>query len=655
MKQVPRILLRTLGSMDVAIILLLAVAVSSVIGTLLKQNEPYQNYIIKFGPFWHQFYKTLGLYDVYSSLWFITVLGFLVASTSICIFQHTPAVLRTIRNFRLNLSRQSLLAMPQQEEGFYSVSAEDAHAIICQHLKRVGYRFRSHLQGEQYTVAAMKGACNRLGYLSTHIAIVVICIGGLLDGNLPLKFKLLTSQLRLEKENDKPIALIPASSRLTADNSSFRGNVSIAEGKAVNIAFLNVADGYLIQELPFAIEVLDFHIEHYLSGQPKSFASDLLIHDPQEAESFAATITVNNPLRYKGLSIYQSSFSDGGSSIDIRLHPFGNVDSEILELSSQIGKNLLLEHNEQNLILEFDDFRLFNIFASDDQASGKKFDDRGPSLTFKIRQQDGSAREFINYMYPIKIDERYFFLSGIRNSPDENFSYLHIPADENQSLNSFLRFQALLHDQQAVKDVTQVIAQQAGQLSEELAESIITLVNLFKEGGFEAIQNHLSVNVPREKRAMATEIYMNMLQAVLQKLYLKMLSEENLDISENTIDARLPFLQDLIAASSALPYYEAPFFLELQDFEHKQATGLQITRTPGKKYVYLGFTMLIAGIFLLFYTYHQRIWILIEKTRNGSQLIIAGKSNRQQHKFSEDFDKLSKTINTELSAADKME
>ncbi len=89
-----------MGSMNLAITLLVAVALSSVIGTLLKQNESYQSYIIKFGPFWHELYLSLGLYDVYSSAWFIGILSFLVISTSICITQNGPGILRSMQRFR---------------------------------------------------------------------------------------------------------------------------------------------------------------------------------------------------------------------------------------------------------------------------------------------------------------------------------------------------------------------------------------------------------------------------------------------------------------------------------------------------------------------------------------------------------------------------
>ena len=61
--------------MNLAITILVVVAIASVIGTVLKQNQPYTDYIIKFGPFWHQVFLKLGLYDVYGAIWFLLLLG----------------------------------------------------------------------------------------------------------------------------------------------------------------------------------------------------------------------------------------------------------------------------------------------------------------------------------------------------------------------------------------------------------------------------------------------------------------------------------------------------------------------------------------------------------------------------------------------------
>ena len=84
-----------LSSMRFAVSLLTILAIASVVGTVLKQAEPYANYISQFGPFWFPVFEALGLYDVYHAAWFLAILGFLVLSTSLCIFRNGPAMRKT--------------------------------------------------------------------------------------------------------------------------------------------------------------------------------------------------------------------------------------------------------------------------------------------------------------------------------------------------------------------------------------------------------------------------------------------------------------------------------------------------------------------------------------------------------------------------------
>ena len=67
-----------LSSMRFAISLLTVIAIASVIGTVLKQNEPYPNYVNQFGPFWAEVFRSLTLPTVYSAWWFLLILTFLV-------------------------------------------------------------------------------------------------------------------------------------------------------------------------------------------------------------------------------------------------------------------------------------------------------------------------------------------------------------------------------------------------------------------------------------------------------------------------------------------------------------------------------------------------------------------------------------------------
>ena len=99
-----------LSSMRFAIALLTVICIASVIGTVLKQNEPMGNYINQFGPFWAEVFSVMSLYNVYSAWWFMVILGFLVVSTSLCVARNTPKIWVDVRSYKENIREQSLKA-----------------------------------------------------------------------------------------------------------------------------------------------------------------------------------------------------------------------------------------------------------------------------------------------------------------------------------------------------------------------------------------------------------------------------------------------------------------------------------------------------------------------------------------------------------------
>ena len=55
-----------LSSMRFAVALLSLLGVASIIGTVLQQSQAMPDYLVKFGPFWTEIFKFLGLFDVYA-------------------------------------------------------------------------------------------------------------------------------------------------------------------------------------------------------------------------------------------------------------------------------------------------------------------------------------------------------------------------------------------------------------------------------------------------------------------------------------------------------------------------------------------------------------------------------------------------------------
>lgn len=79
---------------------------------------------------------------------------------------------------------------------------------------------------------------NKWGYIFAHLAIIVICVGGLIDCNLLLKIGMLTGKIEPDATSMFAKDFKPEST-LSANNLSFRGDVNIVEGQTVDVVFLN--------------------------------------------------------------------------------------------------------------------------------------------------------------------------------------------------------------------------------------------------------------------------------------------------------------------------------------------------------------------------------------------------------------------------------
>ncbi|MEE4291155.1 MAG: cytochrome c biogenesis protein ResB [Cycloclasticus sp.] len=630
--------LKFLGSMNLAITLLVALSVAAIIGTVLQQNQPYTDYIIKFGPFWFDVFNQIGLYDVYSSSWFLFILFFLVLSTSTCIYRNAPNMLREMREYRQNIQLKTLENYLNTHSWVLLQSVEDIQHVVQKILPHNGYSARLK-EGDGYVlISGMKGGASRLGYILTHVAIVLICIGGLIDGNAILKAREMLGQVVPETRN---IAAsdVPQISRLGFNNQSFRGSVSIPEGRQTDVLFLNYKDGYLVQELPFSVEVKDFRIEHYESGQPKSFESDLVVYDERLSVPIEETISVNHPLIYDGYSIYQASFSDGGSELDMLAWPLAGANKLPQKVKTKVGDEFQMNVLNEPWVLEASNFRLFNINPSDNPE--KKFENAGPSVQFKMRNKMGEAKEFLNYMVPVERDGAYYYLSGVRGSPAEEFRYLYVPVDDKGGIDRFMAYLHALGDEELLQRIATeqnfIGATLPTKNTAQLNEAMIRLVRLFVKNGMDGVIEQVEKNAPAEKLDEVSKLYVRVLQQMLGAVYVDVLIKEGVDVSLGVDETKAEFFDAASAAIGAMGRYGSPVYFQLSSFVHHQASGLQIAKAPGKNLVYPGCAMLILGVFLMFYAPQQRLWAWLEQADDGVKFVLAGHAIRNKLDFSKQF------------------
>lgn len=148
---------------------------------------------------------------------------------------------------------------PQQLKSIYET-------IIA---KRFGY---SHTEDSEngFCIFAEKWRWTRLGVYVVHLSIVLLLIGAFLGSNF-----------------------------------GFEGYVNIPEGKGVT--GVRVSNSDKMYPLDFEVRCEDFKVTFYESGTPREFRSSLTILENNKPV-FQKDIIVNDPLRFRGINIFQSSY-----------------------------------------------------------------------------------------------------------------------------------------------------------------------------------------------------------------------------------------------------------------------------------------------------------------------------------------------------------
>jgi len=493
-------------------------------------------------------------------------------------------------------------------------------------------------------IVAKKGSFQKLGYIFTHLAIIIISAGGLLDGNLKLKTQEFLGLKEIQLL-DLPLSEIPSKNRLESNNFSYRANVLLAEGEKQDVGVIPSKDGYLIQELPFSVGLKNFNIEHYSSGQPKSFESDLILTSKLTGKIKQQKISVNKPFTFEGVTIYQSDFQDGGTKLNILITDLQSNDKS-QPMKAEVFKNNNLIYMDQSFSFEFQDFRLFNILDID-SSQKKNSKNVGPNFTYKIRNESGQANEYQTYQLPMKLDGRYFFVSGMRATPQEDFKFLKMPADSERGLDGFLIFKNLLLNKKAIENaINQVILSSSSSKDvnvDNLKLSTSKLFKTFQQGGYNQIALSIDKNIPNQEQESAANAYIKIIHLVANQILFDYQKNNTLTEVFEHEDLSL-FTQDALNAYSDSFFYGTPLFLELKDFEHVQASGLQLTKSPGKFWVYLGSMLLVIGIFCMIYVQEVRLWIL--KKKNSKNILLTLTTNRHHLTFDKYADDIKNKINS---------
>ncbi|MFT0531947.1 cytochrome c biogenesis protein ResB [Castellaniella hirudinis] len=647
--------------MRFAISLLMFICIASLIGTVLPQNQAANAYIDQFGPFWFAVFDPFSIWHIYNSPWFLLIMAFLVVSTTLCVIRNTPKMLRDMRTFREYVRGSSLKAFHHKVDVDSALSPDQAVDQIGALLRRQGFRYRVRVDGDSRMVAAKKGAANRLGYIFAHVAIVVICLGGLLDSELPVRLQTWLFDKQPIMGN-MLISEVPESGRLSAHNPSFRANMLLPDGQQSSVGIIAAGQGVLLQPLPFSLRLKKFYVEYYDTGMPSDFRSDVVVTDLATGHAFEQTIQVNEPLHYKGITVYQSSFDDGGSGLALKAWPLSGASAQPLDLSGTVGREEKLPASLGNLTVDYTGLRVINVENLGDPdpqpanlvrdvaaVTGSAVRPRsdnlhnvGPSVQYRLVGADGQAHEFTQYMLPIQLDGFPMFLLGMRNTPAEAYRYLRIPADDQGTIEEFMQLRAALADpalrEQAARRFAELNAP-AGEQRDLMFQAAQGALRTFAQRGFNGILDA----APVDQREKILNFAVPMIQISLHELRALMRAEHGLPALAETgpqAERDAQWLRLSVLALASLPDYPAPVALQLTRFDQVQASVFQVARSPGKTTVYIGCLLLVLGVFSMFYIRERRVWVWVRPSADGSSWLAAMTTQRRNLDFIHEFQRL---------------
>ncbi|WP_405471055.1 cytochrome c biogenesis protein ResB [Streptomyces canus] len=163
---------RQLTSMRVALLLLLLVALGAIPGSLIPQSGTDATKVadfVKNNPTLGDVYDKLGLFHVYSSVWFSAIYILLFVSLIGCIVPRTWQFVGQLRS-RPPGAPKRLTRLPAYTTWRTAAEPEQVREAALVLLKKK--RFRAHLTGDN--VAGEKGYLREIGNLAFHIALIVM-------------------------------------------------------------------------------------------------------------------------------------------------------------------------------------------------------------------------------------------------------------------------------------------------------------------------------------------------------------------------------------------------------------------------------------------------------------------------------------------------
>lgn len=276
-------------SIKFAITLLVLIILFSIIGTLIPQKSPDEEYISKLGLNMFNFLRYTQITNIFSSWWFISLLAILSVNILVCTIDRIETIVRVFSKPVFNTTTDTIKQLKFNAE--IPVSGQTGiMEKIESILKYKKYKVAKKIQPDAGIIIANKGKISRIGSLVIHFSIILILIGGAFSAVRGIKYNLKLEENRI--------------TNLDSPKTTLRLNKFVVE------TYPN-------------------------SDTPKAYKSYIDVIK-NGAISKSAIVLVNHPLKIDDFTFYQSSYGMDPASSDfvLQINNTGQKTSNYIRLKA---------------------------------------------------------------------------------------------------------------------------------------------------------------------------------------------------------------------------------------------------------------------------------------------------------------------------------
>ncbi|MFL5760562.1 MAG: cytochrome c biogenesis protein ResB [Thermomicrobiales bacterium] len=253
-------------SVRAAILEIAILAVLVLLGTLRGSEVP--QWIQNGLPFTKPIIRRWYGWDVFHSLPFMTILAVLAIAIAVCTMNRAPGIWHTIDNPTVGTTHGFLKSAGTHATLEISDPIDDSNLKLSEIMSSRRYRMLTQTRGEEIHVYADKNRYAKLGTFPFHFALILILVGGIVGARYGFRNK-----------------------ELVIPEGSVR---EIGHGTGLTVGLDQFTDTY------------------NENGMPHEYRSDLVLYqDGKQVKT--GSITVNHPMTYHNVVLYQSSFGQAAT------------------------------------------------------------------------------------------------------------------------------------------------------------------------------------------------------------------------------------------------------------------------------------------------------------------------------------------------------